>query len=129
MSIRFSGTISAEIDVSDYDHDIDINIDYASDLIELGESCGITQEEMFEYIVDGEIMAHLNTNLVCTWLEDHCPVESFAKIIAVAAAQLQNMINLTEQQNAELRQTVANYRDAFTKQAESGELSANNLSS
>jgi len=123
MSLNINGMITAEIDVSDYDHDIEISVDHVSDLMELADDSGITQEEIFEYIVDGEIMAHLNTNIVCSWLEDHCPVDSFAKVIAVAAAQLQGIANATEQRNVELRDTVA-------KQSEKiGELTTNNISS
>ena len=123
MSIHINGTIMPEIDVSYHEHDIEISIDHVSDLVELADESGISQDEIFEYIVDGELMAHLNTNLVCSWLEDHCPVDSFAKVVAVVAAQLQNMINVTEQRNAELRETVAKQSERI------GELTTNNLSS
>jgi len=123
MSIHISGTIMPEVDVSYHEHDIEISIDDVSDLIELGESSGITQDEMFEYIVDGEIIAHLNPDLVMSWIEDHAPANCLSKIARVAVAQAVNMYEASEQRNAELRDSVAKQSERI------GELTTNNLSS
>ena len=123
MSIHISGTIMPEVDVSYHEHDMEVSIDDVSDLIELADESGISQDEIFEYIVDGELMAHLNPDLVMSWIEDHAPANCLCKIARVAVAQAVNMYEASEQRNAELRETVA-------KQAEKiGELTTNNLSS
>lgn len=123
MSIHISGTIMPEVDVSYHEHDIEVSIDDVSDLIELADESGISQDEIFEYIVDGELIAHLNPDLVMSWIEDHAPANCLGKIARVAVAQAVNMYEASEQRNAELRETVAKQSERI------GELTTNNLSS
>lgn len=86
MGIRFHGDIS--IDVADYDGDIEISIDDASDINDLMYQNNITIDELMEYNdVEGTCYES-----VISWIEDGADQMDLAHVVEHATRQLKKSI-------------------------------------
>lgn len=86
MGIRFQGCIS--VDVADYDGDVEVTVDDASDISDLMYENNITIEEVMDY----QGVNSTSYESVISWIEDGADQIDLANIIDMASRQLKKEI-------------------------------------
>jgi hypothetical protein len=86
MGIRFQGCIT--VDVADYDGDVEVTVDDASDISDLMDQNNITIEEVMEY----HDINQFSYGSVVSWIEDAADELDLANIIDIASSQLKKEI-------------------------------------
>ena len=97
MGIRFQGDIT--IDVADYDGDVEVSIDDASDISDLMYQNSITIEEVMEY---QDVSKAWNYSEAVEWLTECADGNDLINVIDVATRQIRSIM----QEEAEARQTL-----------------------